>query len=209
MVVKTRRAYSVEKVVESIHPANSRLHQEHPLYEFSLHPWGEAMLWCVEEKTLLYVIRLDAPKLEHLGSLSATPRKVEEVLSPPLYEAIKERLPKRTFLWSVGRLDRLGLLQTMLPLVPGGNSYLTAIKDVKTFAVSLEPVEGLTLAGHFQMTDAKAAAKFKTLLEGVKIEGAKSQKVELPPAQEKEQWVIGQVRADVALLREWLNQEKK
>ena len=209
MVVKTRRAYSVEKIVESIHPANSRLHQQQPLYEFSLHPWGEAMLWCVEEKTLLYVIRLDAPKLEHLGGLSATPRKVEEVLSLPLHEAMKERLPKRTFLWAVGRLDRLGLLKDMLPLLTAGKANLDAIKDVKTFALSLEPVEGLTLAGHFQTTDAKAAAKFKTFLDGVKIEGAKSQKAELPPPQEKEQWVIWQVRADVAVLREWLNQGKK
>ena len=155
------------------------------------------------------MIRFDAPKLEHLNGLSATPRKVEEVVSPPLHEAMKERLPKRTFVWSVGRLDRLGLLQTMLPFVPGGNTYLTAVKDVKTFAISVEPVEGLTLAGHFQMTDAKAATKFKTFLDGVKIEGARSQKVELPPVDEKEQWVIWQVRADVVAMREWLNQEKK
>ena len=69
-------------------------------------------------------------------------------------------------------------------------------------------LEGLTLTGHFQMTDAKAAAKFKSFLEGVKIESAQ-QKVAAPPADEKDQWVIWQVRGDVAAIRELLNQQKK
>ena len=60
MVVKTRRAYSVEKIVESIHPANSRLHQQQPLYEFSLNPWGEAMLWCVEDVEIVMALELMA-----------------------------------------------------------------------------------------------------------------------------------------------------
>ena len=89
-----------------------------------------------------------------------------------------------------------------LPFVPLGKADLGAIKDLKTFALGLEPVEGLTMTGHFQMTDAKAAAKFRTFLDGAKIQGAKSQKVEVPPADQKEQWLIWQVRGDVAVLGE-------
>ena len=85
---------------------------------------------------------------------------------------------------------------------------MEAVKDLKVFALGLEPVEGLTLTGHFQMTDAKATAKFKAILEGVKIERAK-QKVEATPAEEKEQWVIWQVRGDVAAMRDFLNKQKK
>ena len=64
------------------------------------------------------------------------------------------------------------------------------------------------MTGHFQMTDAQAAAKFKTFLEGVKIEGAQSQKAVAAPADEKEQWLTWQVRGDVAVMREFLNRGK-
>jgi hypothetical protein len=208
MVVKTRRPYLLEKIAEHAQPANPPLYHDKPLYEISLKPMGEALVWCVEAKTLLCVIRLDTPKLENLQGLSETPRNTEEVLGAPLHQALKERLRKHQILWGVGRLDRLGPLQDMVPLVPGANAYVEAVKDLKVFALGLEPVEGLTLTGHFQMTDAKATAKFKAILEGVKIERAK-QKVEATPAEEKEQWVIWQVRGDVAAMRDFLNKQKK
>jgi hypothetical protein len=207
LVLKTRRAYTLEKIVESIRPSQSETHLQHPLYHFSLNPLGNAMLWCVEEKTLICVVPLGEPKLEHLQGLSAEPKKVEEILSAPLLDAMKERLATRQFLWAVGRLGQLGPMKDMAAMMLAGKADLGAIKDLKTFAVGLAPVEGLTLMGHFQVTDAKAAAKFKTRLESVKIEGAKSQKVEISP-EVQEPWVTWQVRGDVAAMRQWLNQGK-
>jgi hypothetical protein len=208
MVVKTRRPLALEKIAEHAKPSKAPLHQDKPLYEISLNPPAEALVWCVGAKTLVLVLRLDAPKLEHLNALSATPRRIEEIVHAPLREALEERLPKFQFLWAAGRLDRLGLLKDLLQLAPAAKPYLEATKDLKTFAIGLEPVEGLTLTGHFQMTDAKAAAKFKSFLEGVKIERAQ-QKVAAAPADEKDQWVIWQVRGDVTAIREFLNQQKK
>jgi hypothetical protein len=207
LVVRTRRPYDLGKIAEHAKRSTTPLHQDKPLYEIALDPMlGNALLWCVEEKTLLCVIPFDTPKLEHLRALSATPRTIGEVLPAPLHEAMKERLPKQTFLWSVGRLDQLGTLKDMLQWVPGAKTYVEAVKDLKAFAIGLEPVEGLTLTGHFHLTDAKAAAKFKTLLEGAKIEGANSQKVETPPADSPDQWLTWQVRGDVGVMRAWLNQ---
>jgi hypothetical protein len=51
------------------------------------------------------------------------------------------------------------------------------------------------------MASAAGAAKLKTLLEGARIEGVKSQKVEAPPPEEKQQWVTWQLRSDVATVR--------
>ena len=203
LVVRTRRPYALEKIVDSIRPSQSEMHLQHPLFYFSLNPLGNAMLWCVEEKTLICVVPMGEPKLEHLQGLSVEPRKVENVLSAPLYEAMKERLASRQFLWAVGRLDQVGAVEKgMAALLLQGRADLGAIKDLKTFAVGLAPVEGLTLTGHFQLTDATAAAKFKTRLEGVKIEGAKSQKVEMSP-DVNEPWLTWQVRGDVAAMRQW------
>jgi hypothetical protein len=204
MVIKARRPYDLSKIAEHAKPSNTPLYQEKTLYEIVFHPPVESLLWCVEEKTLVCVLRIDTPKIEHLHGLSATPRRLDEVLSAPLHDALKERLPKHQFAWAVGRLDKLGLLKDALPLLPIGMANL---KEVKTFALGLEPVEGLTLTGHFQTTDAKSAAKLKVFLDGVKIEGA-TQKLAMPNEGDNEQWLTWQVRGDVAAMREWLNQKK-
>src|SRR5205814_2010279 len=104
--------------------------------------------------------------------------------------------------------DKFDKLKEVLPFVPLGKAEFGAVKDLKTFAIGLEPTEGLTLTGYFEMTDAKASAKFKAVLEGVKFDGARSQKVDVPPP-DVEQWVTWQVRGDVAAMRAWLNRGKK
>ncbi|MBI3823167.1 MAG: hypothetical protein HY289_10880 [Planctomycetes bacterium] len=206
MVVKTRRAYSLEKIVESVHPTRSGQHEKLALYEFPLNPMGEAMLWCVEEKTLVCVIRLEPPKVEHLRGLSATPRKVEDVLPATLHDALAKRLARQQYAWAAGRFDRLGLLKEALMLIPPDKAAL--LKDLKTFAVGLEPVEGLTLTGHFHMNDAKSAGKLKTFLENVTIDGA-TQKLAMPKDDKEEQWLTWQLRGDPAAMRTWLNQGRE
>ena len=74
MVVKTRRRYSLEKIAEASHRSKTPQHQDRAVYEMSLPPWAEAIVWCVEEKTIVCVIPFkEAPKLAHLNGLSATP----------------------------------------------------------------------------------------------------------------------------------------
>ena len=80
---------------------------------------------------------------------------------------------------------------------------------MQTFAVALEPVEGLTLQGEFRLTNAKSAAAFKTFLEAAQIDGMKSQRVEIVPPAEPEQWVTWQVRGDIAAMRDLLNRGKE
>jgi hypothetical protein len=209
MIVKTRPKVSLEKIADA-RPRRSTLHQDRPLYEFSLEPLGEAMLWCVEDQTLIYVARLDAPKLEHLRALSATPRKIDEAAPAVLAKAMQERLPTHPYVWAVGRVDQLGAAKEFLPfLALGAKADLGPLKELQTFAVSLEPVEGLTLKGDFQLPSAKSAAAFKKLLERAQIDGAKSQKVEAAPPDEPEQWVTWQVRSDVPAMRDLLNRGKE
>jgi hypothetical protein len=203
LIVTTRRPYSLQKIADAVQSREASLYQKQPLYEYALKPAGEAMLWCVEERTMIFVLRLDAPKHEHLNGLSATPRKLDDVLPADLVKAMDERLAKRNLLWAVGRLDQAGMLTDIgLPLLLGGKRDLGWLKDMKTFAIGVQPVDGLTLTGHFLMKDAKAAAKFKTILDDVRIEGAKSQKVVEAP---DEPWLTWQVRGDAAGLRDWLS----
>ncbi|MBI1831575.1 MAG: hypothetical protein HYR84_09020 [Planctomycetes bacterium] len=201
LVVKTRRAYSLEKIAESARRSDTSMHQGKPVYEVSLPPWAEAMVWCVEEKTLVCVIRLDAAKVEHLNGLSATPRPLDEALPGPLLAAIRDRLPRRQLVWAVGRLDKM---KEVPGLVPMGKNNAAIFKEIKVFALGLEPGDDLTLTGDFLTSDAKSAERLKTFLDGVTIPGAKSQKVVAPPP-DKGAWLTWQVRGDVATMRQWLN----
>ena len=116
MIVKTRPKILPEKIAaHSQLPGRS--HEEKPLYEFSLEPpLGGALVWCVDEHTLIYLIRLDAPQPAHLHGLSATPRKIDEALPGVLAKTMNERLPTHPYAWAVGRLDHLGLAKDLLPL---------------------------------------------------------------------------------------------
>ena len=117
-------------------------------------------------------------------------------------------MPKRNLLWAAGRLDQASPLKDLLPFIVGGKVELGPLKQMKTFALGFEPIEGITLTGHFQMDNAKAAAKFTAMLEDVKIDGAQSQKVTATPADALEQWVTWQMRGDVAALRGLLDRGK-
>src|SRR2546425_7514214 len=103
---------------------------------------------------------------------------MDEVLSAPLREAMKERLAKYQFAWAVGQPNavvRLKDLSSFLTLVPGVKIDVTPLQEFNTFAIGLEPIDGLTLTGHFQTGE--STASFKKRLDGVKIAGATSQKV--------------------------------
>jgi len=202
-VVKTRRPFVPEKIAAA-HPKGS-LHDGLPLYEFELQPAGGALVWWIDAKTAIYTIRLAMPTVANMKGLSKTPRPSGEVLSAQLHAAVKERLTRYQFAWTVGRLDRLGALKDILQFVPAAKTPLEATKDLRTFAFGLEPVEGLTLTGHFQVKDAKASAKLKTFLDGVQIPEALSRKADVPPDDVKEPWVTWQVRGDVTAMRGWLN----
>jgi hypothetical protein len=208
MIVKTRPKISLEKIADA-RPIHSKLHEEKPLYEFSLEPAGAALVWCIDEHTLTYVIRLADPQATHLQGLSATPRKLDEAVPANLAKTMNERLPAHPYAWAVGRLDQLGPVKDFLPLALGAKADPGPIKELQTFAVGLEPVEGLTLKGEFRFPSAKAATTFKTFLEAAKIDGAKSQKVEATPPEEPEQWVTWQVRGDTAAMRDLLNRGKE
>jgi hypothetical protein len=159
------------------------------------------LLWRVDDQTLVCVLRIDAVNTQHLNGLTTQARPIDEVLPATLQKTMAERLPKHNFLWAAGQLDQLGAAKDVLPLLLGGKMDLSHFKNIQSFALGIAPVEGLTMTGHFRMNDVKAAAKFKALLDDVKVEGAASQKVETTPPEVAEQWVTWQVRGDVTTVR--------
>lgn len=195
MVVKTRTPYELERVARAARPAAKPLFQDRPLYELSLVPIGEAFLWCVEERTLVFVIPFTDLKLDQLSGVSPTADKRADTLPPALQTVLKERLPGVQYLWIAAEMEKLDALKMLLPPNRG------AMKDMKMFALGVAPIEGMTLTAHFQLRDAKGAAHFAKSLEGIPLEGAKSQKIEATPADAPESWVTWQVRGEIEAIR--------
>jgi len=208
MVVKARSEISLEKLAD-MKPRKYSQHLQEPLYEFSLKPAGEAMLWIVDKETIVCVIRIDGVGTNNLSGLSVKARPVDEVLPAALRTTMTDRLPKHNFLWAAGQLDQLGVAKDFLPMLLAGKADLSTLKDMKAFAIGIAPVEGLTLTGNFRMNDAKGTAKFKSMLDDAKVTGATSQKVEATPPEVAEQWVTWQVRGDVATVRGMMGGGKK
>lgn len=206
MIVRTRSKIDLGKIVDA-RPVSSRNHDDRPLYEFAVD--GHAVwLWAVDGRTLVYVVRLDGLKLEHLRGLSATPRQTGAAVPQALAKTMNERLPAHPFAWVVGRIDQLGPARDFLPLLLGKGD-IRPLAQVRSLVLSLERLQGLTFNGEFQMADAKSASGFKLFLEEARIAGAKSHKVESSPPQEPEQWVAWQVRGEPSALRDILDRGKK
>ena len=203
VVVKTRIDYDLRDVAKVAKPTRPALHEEKPLYEYAPDAFLAAFIWCIDDRTLIYLFRQDAPDIKHLSGLSSRPRPIAEIVPAKLRETVGERLPTHQYAWAVGQPDQLGPMREFMP------ASVKAIKDVKTFVLGVEPVEGLTLSGHFQVTDAKTAAGLKGFLESVKIQGGNAPKVETTPADATDQWVIWQLRAEAAALREFLSPGKE
>jgi hypothetical protein len=201
MIVKARAKISQAKIVEA-RPVKTFKHEGRPAYEFTVQPPATMLVWSIDDETLAYVIRLDDAKAEHLRVLSAQPKAIREAV--PGRDVFVERLPTQNFAWAAGQLDQVFGLPLMLALMTGGKAELGFVKDLKTFTVGITPEAGLTLVGNFHLTDAKAAASFKTQLEGVRMEGMTA-KVVSPEPNAAEQWVSWQVRGDAARLRAWLD----
>lgn len=202
VAVVTRLPYDLKKVAAAVEPRRSLLHQQKPLYEFALHPLGEGLLWAIEDHTLIFLLRLDAPKVEQLSDIPMTPRPPAEALPANLKRLIDERrLDPESKVWAVGDVTKApnvsGLLAAALP------KAWQPLGRVKRFALGVVPREPLTFAGALETGDAKASTALRTWLEALAPAEGRTLRVEAPPpeAPPAAQWVTFQLRTSAAQAR--------
>ncbi len=201
IVAQTRRPYDPEKIAAFRGSASATMHLGKRLVRRPLQPTGEALVWCHSERLLVLVVCLDAAKLEDLEAIPKTPRRGTEGFAAPLIRALEERLPSSSVLWLAGHFDQPSPVQDLAALVGGKNAALDAILRTKTFVVSIQPEQPLTLTAHFFMGDAKAARETEKLLEQERWPEAASYKVAGPPPESNDagaSWVTLQVRGDLS-----------
>jgi hypothetical protein len=213
-VVRTRGPYDLEKLAVAVKTAKSSVHEKRPLYEFTLEPIGEALLWSADEQTLIFAARLTQPAVGAaekapaalLTSIPTRAQPFEEHLSPALKGLFQERLAKQSQLWAVADLANKSALGKLTWLLPPGPLWSSA-EPVKRFAVGVFPQEGMTLLASVFMGEAKAAGELKKRLQEIDLPKGVTLRAEGPPPGEilaEAQWVTVQVRASAEGIREAL-----
>jgi hypothetical protein len=205
-VIVTRDPYDIERVKQAVErrPVSASTFRKGMLYRFKDLP-NVPKLWCADARVLVYTT-LPTDQLERIPASVKEPR---DTLMPSARTALTERLSKQSRAWIVGDLepakDLIALAQ--LGFLPKDQARLLGL--ARSFAVGvIVPESGpLTLAGDFYTATPAATQELRTLLDGVEVSGATSQKVETPPADvqaAEAQWVSWQVRADADALRDAL-----
>jgi hypothetical protein len=204
MVIVTSKPYDMARIQEAIkqQPCSESAFRSKPLYKLT-HGTQIPKVWLAGPRVVVYTM-LTTDDLERIP---ATEKKALEALTAPTRKALTQRIGKQSLVWAVGDMEPakgLADLALQFGLLPKDQGRLLTL--IRTFAVgvSTQEREGLTLTGNFQTADATASLELQKYLEGFSINGAKSKKIELPPADVKDadaQWLTWQVRGDAEAMR--------
>lgn len=209
VVVATRLPYDLKKLADAVAPRRSLLYQQKPLYEFVLHPLGEGLLWAIEERTLIFLLRLDTPKVEQLSQIPTTPRLPEAGLPANLKTLIDERrLDPESKVWAIGDVTRAPNVGTLLRALP---KEWQPLGQVKHFALGVVPREPLTVAGALETGNAQGSAALQTWLKARAPAEGSTLKIEAPPSEAPPaaQWVTFQLRTSAAAARTLLGSTER
>jgi hypothetical protein len=204
-VIVTRKPYDPAQVQQAAarRPVKSGTFRNRPLLRFT-DERDIPKLWLADARVLVYTT-LTAEELERIPTSVKEPA---ETLTAAARDALKARLDRQSRIWAVGDLAPAKELIDALQLFAGPmKDQLRLLTLVRAFDIGITTVEGqsLTVRGDFYTGNPAATQELAKYLSGVTIDGAKSQKVETPPADlpaAEAQWVSWQLRADADALRE-------
>jgi hypothetical protein len=207
-VIVTIKPYNASRVREAIErqPFSKSTFRGKPLYKWTK---GKQVpkVWLADPR----VVVVTTLTTEELDRIPAMEKSALESLTPPVRKTLALRIGKQSRVWAVGDLEPakgLADLALQLGLLPKDQARLLTLIRAFAFGVAADEQEGLTMTGHFQTADVKASAALAKYLEGFKINGVQSKKVEPPPADVKDadaQWVTWQVRGDAEAMRSALD----
>jgi len=201
LLVQTRQPYAPGKITAALAPATPIKHRQKLLVRFPIPPAGEGLLWCHSERILALVLCPVAAQLDDLDAIPPQPRPGVEGFAAPLRDAITQRLPSASAAWIAGHFEEPPPLNELLKLAGVKNAALDMLLQTKTFVVSVQPQNPLTVLGHFHGRTTDDTVKLQAFLAEHRWGEAQSWKVEARPpdaADPESFWVTLQVRGDLS-----------
>jgi hypothetical protein len=203
VVVRTRQPYRRDVLAAALHPSKPTERDNKPLYCFKLGRFGDAVLWCAGEQTLVLIARLDGAGARDMDAVPLAPRAGSEGLPDALQSFLKERLPGGAVAWVAGHLDQPETARNWLAFTGLPEGERNVLAQVRTFGAGLRLHPDVALSGAFQCADAESARALEEILDRQRGEGV-TLKMVGPSAQAdpKSNWLTFQAKADPeALLR--------
>jgi hypothetical protein len=184
IVVRTRKPYDAESVLDALHAGGERadvgrkgVHQ-FPLQEFQLN--GKplmASVWCADERILVF-----AMFGQDIKSLPTTANPSTSRFAEPIRQMLDERLNAGTQIWGVGQTEQLQTLLSLSQKLPDAPPLVSKLSQV-----DLRPLSGLrwisawtqfsadqaTCQAEAQCKDTVTAEKLKDLLAEHGVESHK------------------------------------
>jgi hypothetical protein len=203
-VIVTRKPYDAAQLKQAVeqHKVKAATYRNCPLYHFTERPGTK--LWCADARVLVYT----SLPTEDMERIAGTVKDPADRLTPIARDALTARLDKQSRIWAVGDLeparDLIDALQLFAGPLKEQASLLTLVRAFDV-GITVGAKQSITVASDFYTGNPKATQELRKYLEGTVISGAKSQKVETPPADlhaAEAQWVSWQLRGDVDALRE-------
>ncbi len=166
-------------------------------------------IWFAGDRVLVYTT-LSVKDMEQIPTAVKEPA---ETLTPTARDALTARLDKQSRIWAVGDLAPAKGMIDMLPMLPfvagplKEQAHLLTLVRTFDIGITTGPAQALTARGDFYTGTRAATQELSRYLAGVTVAGARSQKVETPPADlhaAEAQWVSWQLRGNADALRESL-----
>jgi hypothetical protein len=167
LVVQTRQPYRLADLARAqvVHGASPGTYRNKPLYHLRIHPVGDLLLWCVDERTLVVLYRFESTRAEDLNAIPDTPRRGADGLPAPLRTYLEKRLARGTLLWVAGHLDQPDVLGPALTLGQVPPEVQQLVMTIQTFGIGLRFQQGVTLLADCHCTDGAAAEHLSNYLK--------------------------------------------
>lgn len=202
VIAQTRGPYDENAVVKAFAPHKVTSLRNRPLVQYPLPQIGHGVAWCLGERHVAFVFRLE-PNAADLAAIPDRPRTKLEGSSKKLQSLIRDQatLDQQSTLWLAADLEKKDGLDALL--VFADTRPYKEFLDARALTLSVKGQEDLVVLARILANSAKSAGVIEAKLNEMDARGEKSKKVFVAPP-EAEPWVTMQLRYEPAAIAEIL-----
>ncbi len=205
VIVQTHAVYDPEAVLKPFAPAKSQMLRKRPLVRFQLSPVGDGICWCVSDRHIAFLFRIEPGKLDDLEAIPVQPRQKLEGSSEAIKAIVEDRVDKQSLAWLAADLKSAKGLLDLLSLAGARVEAYRPLLDAKALAINIKTDRDIVVLGHVLAGSEKGVKPLETYLRDLDWRGAASTKIEsTPPDAGAEPWVTMQLRYEPASIRDLL-----
>ena len=135
LIAETRTKYDANNVLKKA--TSKQMLRSRPVAKFPLPKIGEAVVWCMDDRHIAVLLRIEPGNLDDLQSIPPLPRRNLEGSPDYVRSLVNDRLSRQSLAWAVGDLASAVGLRDLLAFVPRRIDGLPTLLDARGFAVSL------------------------------------------------------------------------